>query len=367
VKKKKVLHIVESFGSGVFTFLVDLVNGTDDLYDITIAYGVREETIDNFKEYFSKKVKFIQVENFTRSINPTKDIKAIKEIKKIVNEVMPDIVHMHSSKAGAIGRIAISSRHRKLIYNPHGFSFLKKDDSQLKRVIYRLIEKLLTLRKCTIVGCSQGEYEEARKLTKNSICINNGIDTKKIEEETKGLPEQEIDFEQLKICTSGRIGYQKNPEMFNQIAEALPDIQFTWIGDGELREELTSPNITITGWKERKEVLEILNQNDIFILTSLWEGLPISLLEAMYMGKICIVSNVIGNRNVIIDAQNGFIANDLQDYISKMKNLISTKNVKFLKENAQKTVNRIYHLDLMVNQYKQLYKGEKRNEKNYDY
>lgn len=104
----------------------------------------------------------------------------------------------------------------------------------------------------------------------------------------------------------GRIGFQKNPKMFNEIAKSLPELEFTWIGDGELRKELTSPNITITGWKERKEVLKILNDNDIFILLSLWEGLPISLLEAMYMKKVCIVSDVIGNRDVTENGKDGF-------------------------------------------------------------
>ena len=79
--KKKILHIVESFGSGVFSFLVDLVNGTYEDFEIAIAYGVREETLENFKDYFDSKIKFIKVENFTRSINPKKDLKALKEIK----------------------------------------------------------------------------------------------------------------------------------------------------------------------------------------------------------------------------------------------------------------------------------------------
>ena len=297
-EKKKVLHLVESFGSGVFYFLVDLVNGTDEEYDITIAYGIRKETIENFEKYFSDKVKFIPIQNFNRSINPKKDFKAMCEVRKLVKQLQPDIVHMHSSKAGAIGRLAISAKSRQLIYNPHGFSFLKKDDSYLKRFCYKLIEKMLTFRKCTIVGCSKGEYEEAKKLSKNSICINNGVNIPKLQEETKDLQNKQVDFQNLKICTSGRIAYQKNPELFNEIAKQFPSLQFTWIGDGELREKLTSTNITITGWKERKEVLQILNENDIFILTSLWEGLPISLLEAMYMKKLCIVSNCIGNRRI---------------------------------------------------------------------
>lgn len=352
-EKKKILHLVEAFGSGVFTFLVDLVNATDEEYDVTIAYGVREETIENFKDYFSDRVKFVRIENFTRRIDPKKDWKAIGEVKKIVKELQPDIVHMHSSKAGAIGRIAIHAKGRKLLYNPHGFSFLKKDDSAIKRFLYKAIEKLLTFRKCIIVGCSQGEYEEAKKLSKNAVCINNGVHIEKLEQETKGLQEKEIDFNHLKICTSGRIGYQKNPELFNKIAEAFPDIQFTWIGEGELRNKLTSKNITITGWKERKEVLQILNDNDIFILTSLWEGLPISLLEAMYMKKLCIVSDCIGNRDVIVDGENGFIARNLENFIRIIKKC--EKNSDKVKKNAYKDVCNHYSKDIMVKSYRKAY------------
>lgn len=79
----------------------------------------------------------------------------------------------------------------------------------------------------------------------------------------------------------------------------LPEINFIWIGEGELKTELTSPNITITGWIKREEALRIIRNVDFFILPSLWEGLPISLLEAMYLRKICLVSDVIGNRDVI--------------------------------------------------------------------
>ena len=85
-QNKKILYIVESFGSGVFSFLVDLINNIDTDYEVVIAYGVREETLPNFKQYFKENVEFIKVENFTRNINPFKDIKALIEIKKIVKK-----------------------------------------------------------------------------------------------------------------------------------------------------------------------------------------------------------------------------------------------------------------------------------------
>lgn len=356
-EKKKILHLVEAFGGGVFTFLVDLVNLTDEKYDITIAYGVRKETNVNFKEYFSDRVNFIEVKNFTRSINIIKDFKAMCEVKKIVKDLNPDIVHMHSSKAGAIGRITISAKNRKLIYNPHGFSFLKKDDSKFKRFIYKTLEKICTLKKCTIVGCSQGEYEEARKLSKNSICINNGINVEKLEKDTKKIQEKHINYDNLSVCTVGRIGYQKNPEMFNDVAEQFPSIPFTWIGDGELRDKLKSSNISITGWKDRREVLQILSNNDIFILTSLWEGLPISLLEAMYMKNICIVSNVIGNRDVIIDNDNGRQFENIED-IKKIINEVKDNKIKYekIRKKAQQDVINKYSSKIMEEKYEKLYR-----------
>lgn len=356
--KKKVLHIVEAFGGGIFTFLVDLVNNTSDKYDITIAYSCRNQTPSNFKEYFNNNVKFIEVENFTRSIKIKNDIKAFKEVRKIVKEINPDIVHLHSSKAGVIGRLAVSGRKTKMFYNPHGFSFLKQDDSKLKRTIYWTIEKMMAVlnKKCTIVGCSNGEYEEAKKLNKNSVCINNGIDIEKLNSKTEELEQNEIDLNNLKICTIGRIGFQKNPSLFNQIAEKFPNIQFTWIGEGELKEQLTSKNITVTGWLKREEVLQKVAEHDIFILTSLWEGLPIALLEAMYLKKVCIVTNVIGNRDVIKNDVNGFVCNTLEEF-EKVINKIQNENVsEKLIENAKNDVVKNYNIKIMSEKYLELYK-----------
>lgn len=349
MKRKKVLHIVESFGSGIFSFLVDLVNNTDDEFDITIAYGVRAETLESFREYFSDKVKFIEVKNFTRSINPIKDLKAFFEVKKIIKEENPDVIHLHSSKAGFIGRFATNCKKKTMLYNPHGFSFLMRDSSKVKRFMYWCLEKIGALRKCTIVGCSYGEYQEALKLTKNAIYINNGINIEKMNEQIKTFNKHNIDFNNLKLCTSGRIGFQKNPELFNNIAENFPNLKFTWIGDGELKDKLTSPNIKVIGWKSREEVLKIVNDNDIFILTSLWEGLPISLLEAMYLKKVCIVTNCIGNRDVIKNGKNGFIikTNDYKEIIEK----INPENYNEISKNAEKDILTVFNTDRMVKEY----------------
>lgn len=350
--KKKVLHVVEAFGGGVFTFLVDLINNTCDEHEIVLACSIRPQTPKDYKKYFDKKVKIIELESGTRNISFTKDLKSFLEIKRIIKNENPDIVHLHSSKSGFLGRIACNDKKNKVFYNPHGFSFLKEDENNFKKTIYKILE-FIAAKKCgEIIAVSKGEYEEAFKLSKRAYLINNGIDINKLPE----LNDKEVNINKLKICTIGRISYQKNPKMFNQIAKRFPNIEFTWIGQGEMIGTLDSNNIKVTGWIDKESALKIMNESDIFILTSLWEGLPISLLEAMYYKKICIVSNCIGNRDVIINNYNGFIANDLDKFESILWDIINNKiNINKIKENSKNDILNNYNFQIVCNKYNLLY------------
>ena len=108
-EKKKILYIVEAMGGGVFTYIVDLANELVNSYDMYIAYAVRKQTPQNYKDYFDKRIHLIEVKSFVRAINATKDIVAFFEIRRIASEIKPDIIHLHSSKAGALGRFAFLS------------------------------------------------------------------------------------------------------------------------------------------------------------------------------------------------------------------------------------------------------------------
>ena len=174
-RKKKILYIVEAMGGGVFTYIVDLANELVNKYDIYIAYAVRKQTPRNFAEYFDKRIHLIKVKNFERSINPFKDIKAFLEIKKIKKIVNPDIVHLHSSKAGVLGRIAFRKDDISLYYTPHGYSFLMENTGKIKRFIYRTIEKICAVKNCTTISCSEGEHKETIKLTSKATFVDNGI------------------------------------------------------------------------------------------------------------------------------------------------------------------------------------------------
>lgn len=355
-KKKRVLHIAEAMGGGVFTYLVELANGMCEDFDITIAFGMRSETPKNYAEYFDERVSLIKVDHFTRGLNPVKDLGSYFELREIIREVHPDIIHMHSSKAGAIGRMMFSDRKRTMYYTPHGYSFLMEDVSNIKKRIYKSIEKICGKKNCTTVACGESEWEQSRKVSKKSIFISNGINIEKVQkviDETEDFQsEGDSDFT---VYTVGRIDYQKNPELFNEFAQKLPNIKFVWIGDGELRGKLTSSNITVTGWLDNRETIKRAKQYDVFVLASRYEGLPISLLEAMYMKKTCIVSNVVGNRDVIQNNHSGYICNDLDEFVEVIGRLAKEGIEERIINHAYDAIIQHFNSGWLVEKYEELY------------
>lgn len=358
--KKKVLHVVEAFGGGVFTFLVALANKTCEEFDVTIAYTVRPQTPLNYRELIDPRVRLIEMTEVQRSINIGQDLKGAAEIYRIYKEIKPDFVHLHSSKAGFLGRLVINCKKTSVAYTPHGFSFLKEDDSPFVRMLYKTVEKIGALKGGVVIGVSKGEYEEALNLTGNAGYVNNGIELEPI----KDLEIKEVHVEEgekWRIGTLGRICYQKNPMIFNRIAEQFHEDRFLWIGSGEMAEELQEGNIRISGWKAHDLAVELVNKLDIFVLPSLWEGLPISLLEAMYLKKICIVSNVVGNRDVIIHGINGFVAETKEDYVKIIQDIKDGKyDIKAITERAHNDVLSVYNVDVMCAKYAEIYDSDLR-------
>ncbi|MCD8237985.1 MAG: glycosyltransferase [Clostridiales bacterium] len=349
--KKKILFVVEAMGGGVFSYIVDLANSLADKYDMYIAYAVRLQTPSDFKEYFHKNIHLIEVENFTRSVKYSKDIRAFFEIKKIAEEIKPDIIHLHSSKAGALGRWAFNGKKTPLFYTPHGYSFLMKNHSTVNRIIYKTIEKISAKRSCMTISCSEGEHQETLKLTKNAVYVDNGINIEEFDSFLSDIKEKEHPFT---VFTLGRICYQKNSLLFNEIAKALPEVRFLWIGDGELKDKLTAPNIEITGWLDRKTAISKASSADVFMLTSLWEGLSISLLEAMYMKKPCVVNDVIGNHDVIHNGVNGYVCKEAYEFIESINNIRAGKNTE-MTEAAYNDILNKYNTGVMAERYSSIY------------
>lgn len=342
---KKIVYIVESFGGGVFSYLVDLTSGLVDTYKIYVLYGLRDETPIRFEKYFDNRIVFIRINNFRRNLNLIDDMKAYSEIKKSIIEIHPDIIHLNSSKAGGLGRLLRYSQGEKIFYTPHGYSFLSEKNKNFKESMYFFIEKILGKRNVTTIACSKGEYEASKKVTHNSVYIDNSIDTNYL----NGFYDNEFSNCRDVFFTVGRISNQKGPVLFNQIASSLPNKKFIWFGDGPMREELKSENITVTGWLPREDVLKRIQPYKYFVLTSKWEGLPISLLEAMYFKKTCFVTNIIGNNDVVKDNVNGYLFSDCSQFIRK------EKKKKDLSEEALLTIEKRFSKKQMIRKYINIY------------
>lgn len=351
MKRIKVLFIVEAMGGGIFTYVVNLTNQLADKFELYVAYGLRDQTPVDYKDYFDPRIHLIRVENFTRSVSIKKDMLAFAEIRRIAKGIQPDIIHLHSSKAGALGRWAFDGRRVPLFYTPHGYSFLMNDHSAVHKAVYYTIEKLSSMRRCTTISCGPGEDQQTRKMTSRAKYVRNGIHTKEIDALLDGAEPAAHPFT---VFTLGRICPQKNPALFNEIALKAPDVHFLWIGKGELRHELTAPNITVTGWMPRREALNKAMQADAFILTSRWEGLPISLLEAMYMRKLCIVSDIPGNNDVIRNGENGFLCRTADEFVQALRTHMGQKQTEMI-ERAYDEIMQTYNLDVMAKAYEEIY------------
>ena len=352
---KKIMHVAEPFATGVLSFLVDLTRQQVEEYEVYILYGLRPLTPDNVSNLFDKRVHLIKIDSFKGAIGTVFNFKAYRDVRRWYKKIDPDIVHFHSSASGFVGRWALPCKKLSAFYTPHGYSFLMRNGTKFKRFLFWLIEYFSAKRSAVTIACSEGEYKEAMKLSKRSTYVNNGINTKNLKSFVRSISKIQ---HPIKICTSGRILYQKNPKLFNEIARLLPEAQFIWIGEGELESELTSPNICVTGWIKREEALNIIKDVDFFILPSLWEGLPISLLEAMYLKKICLVSDVIGNRDVIKNGINGLICHSANEYADLIRSIVDGKvEGVLLAEHASNDIEEDYNIDLMAQKYDEIYKS----------
>lgn len=349
---KKVLFIVEAMGGGIFTYIVELANELADHYEVHVAYSLRSQTPKDYKNYFDRRVHLTRVKHFVRNIRPLSDLKALFEIRRIVKEIAPDIIHLHSSKAGVLGRIAFAGSGIPLFYTPHGYYFLTESRGSIKRLFYWMVEYACAKGRCTTISCGIGEHRETLKLTSKAVYVDNGVCIEELQELANAISTQEN--HPFTVFTLGRICFQKNPGLFNEIAKALPDVRFLWIGDGELKNDLIAPNIEITGWVDRRKALEYSMRGDVFLLTSRWEGLSMSLLEAMYLRKLCVVSDCIGNRDVINNGRNGYICRRADEFVDIIHKLQAGCMDDVL-DAAFHDVCENYNISVMVERYRKIY------------
>src|SRR5688572_521158 len=319
----KIVHVIEPFAAGVAVFVKSLTETMPEDLHIVI-HGERKQIMSarEVKRSFPKQnVRFLRWKSAQRSISPFKDSLALKELYSILRRLkkkgLVDAVHLHSSKSGLLGRIACRLAGIKtVVYTPNGAPFLSADNSFFS-FLYKQLEKVGNIFGGKVVCCSASESLEYDKLGIQNSFVNNGISM------NQGSKSRQSTFKSDKFCviTSGRIEAQKNPALFNSIAEYFKDfeqLEFIWAGDGQDRSILTSGNIEITGWLDSEAVSDLVAQAHVYISTSNYEGLSFGVLEALALRKPVLLSNCVGNKDVVKNGLNGDIFNSETDAIMKI-------------------------------------------------
>ena len=291
-------------------------------------------------------------------------IKAISQIYKICKKFSPHIIHSQLWTSDVLARIAGIIRGIPNIITEQNV-YPNRD------MIRLLVDKLLSYHTKKIIAVSKPVKEfiiKNQKISKKKIkIIYNSFDQLKfrIKKDKHLRKKMSIKDKIPVIICVGMLGRTKNQKV---IIEALSYINEKFIllllGDGPEKNKLKklakslgiSKNVKFLGW--RRDVADILNISDIFVLSSCTEGFSLSLMEAMYMKKVCVVSNIKQNK-ILIKKENGFIfPPDNSEELSKiLLFLIKNKGIwRKFGDQARKTVKTQFSMKKMIKNYEMLYK-----------
>lgn len=312
----RVIHVAEAAG-GVERYLQGLFKYSDHQKIEDILICSQNYDTSKFKDIASK----IYQVPMAHGISLSADRLAIKQIRELLKELKPNIVYAHSSKAGALTRLACLGLKIPVIYNPHGWAF-NMAQSKKKELAYRLIEKVQIPFTKKIVCISEAEMQSA---VQKHICskdkikiITNGIDfdlLDKVQPVTRrdlGIPEDAFVVGQI-----GRLSEQKSPDVFVEMAEKIkkeiPNSFFVMVGNGNLEAEVRKlikakgleNSFLITGWVDNPT--GYLNCFDVATLLSRWEGFGLALVEYMYCGVPLVSTKVDAIPYVVDDGIDGLL------------------------------------------------------------
>ena len=349
-KKIRVLHVAEAAG-GVERYLETLFKYSDKQTVENILVCSQNYDINKFNNIASKVI----VVNMVHKIDPKQDLFSINRVRSLIKKYKPDIVYGHSSKAGAISRIANMGLHSKCIYNPHGWAFNMRQ-SKKKKQMYIMIEKMLAPLCQKIVCISDAEKESALRYkicsAKKLQVIYNGIDFEEFDKEVSQKVNVSVPKNSFVIGMVGRLSEQKAPDVFvnaaKLIKEKIPNAYFLMVGDGDLRSDIElqietlglKDSFYITGWVDNPAAY--MKLMDVGMLLSRWEGFGLVLPEYMLAGVPILATDVDAIPNIIQDGENGLLV-EKDNYREASKQVIvlhdNSKIRNRIVKNAKQCVN----------------------------
>jgi glycosyltransferase involved in cell wall biosynthesis len=301
------------------------------------------------------------------------DLTKWKQVQNLMKENKVELVHAHGTRANSNVLWAARSLGIPVIYTVHGWSF-HPDQKPLVRNIRIMGEKYLTSKSDLNISVSASNQQSGKQFIKTfeSIVINNGIDLNKFDPSSKHKnirKELNIPEDKVLVLFVARFTSHKQPlalvEAFAKAFRSNPQMHLLLVGDGDQKEDAIemirrsgmSEHITVEPF--RQDVPDVLAAADIFVLPSLWEGLPIGLLEALAMGKAVIATNVDGTSEIIHHGKNGMLV-ETEELVTNLTKALLELSVdenkrQHFSKNAIHTITEKYNAANMTREIEEVY------------
>lgn len=313
-----ILQVIARFNvGGTAKYLLEISNNMSEIgIQTIIAAGQVQGSEIEDKDLYT--VPNIKVKNLGRKISPVKDLLATRELKNLIVDINPDIVHTHTFKAGLLTRIQRKNLERKLqhkikfIHTFHGHLFDDPEFGRFKRYIITLIEKYLSKRTDLIVTVGSNVKRELDskgiKGKNKSVSIPPCVRPLKLIAKEKATNKFKVlNRKSFKVLWLARVTGVKNPTRVIEIAKLLPQVDFLMAGGGDQLEMIRQnapKNLKVLGWQKANELLPIA---DVFLSTSENEGMPIAIIEAQLAGVPVVATNVGSVSEVVKNNLTGII------------------------------------------------------------
>jgi glycosyltransferase involved in cell wall biosynthesis len=332
----QIVHVSGCLG-GVETYL-QLLATHNDPSKLKLSFVLPESC--ELEKYATEQAMPVSIVPVKRAIAPWSDLRAMLALRRIVRRSAPDIVHLHSSKAGLVGRLACLGLKCKVVYTPHAYFYLAKRG--LTRQLFIMAERVLDrLSRSTTLGTSPSEQQRAIQdigcPPRRVEYILNAVDA-------KPLRERGAAHAGGHVVMVARVSAQKNIPMYLDVVRRLrdtTDVPCYLIGVGHYENDwrqllhmlqaagLDKADLHIVEWLPRSDMIQLLAGASVAVLTSHYESFGYALAEANCLGVPVVGTDVDGIRDIIRHGHNGYLVppDDAEAMAGRIELLLKRPNL----------------------------------------